>query len=267
MAADLGDDAFELVNTAGRRIRVGPAQLGGKQMSAAEDVQRQVAVTAVVAMEEAPFLLAVQRVVGGIQIEDDLVRCLLVRLDEARDEQRLEGRRIVSDLVIARTVLGVGGMFEPVQGRLARQRLAALAPSAELASQRSQHRVTAQLVVVVQVLVAERDPHDPLHHQRVHGVFDQLRIAPILEAGRHPFGQPQGAIDLAQQQRARIRADLPTVKIHRHLAALNAPRALASSGTLCRHRGFLRGMVKSFSQNNFLILPAAMRLLSVRNAG
>lgn len=26
-------------------------------------------------------------------------------------------------------------------------------------------------------------------------------------------------------------------------------------------------MVKSFSQNNFLIFPAAMRLLSVRNAG
>lgn len=69
------------------------AQLGGQQVPAAEDVQRQVAVTAV-AMEETPFLLAVQRVVGGVQIEDDLVRCLLVRLDEARDEQRLEGRRI-----------------------------------------------------------------------------------------------------------------------------------------------------------------------------
>ncbi len=91
--------------------------LAASRCQAAEDVQRQVAVTAVVAMEEAPFLLAVQRVVGGVQIEDDLVRCLLVRLDEARDEQRLEGRRIVSNLVIARTVLGVGGMFEPVQGR------------------------------------------------------------------------------------------------------------------------------------------------------
>ena len=84
--------------------------------------------------------------------EDDLVRCLLVRLNEARDEQRLEGRRIVSDLVIARTVLGVGGMFEPVQGRLARQRLAALAPSAELTGQRGQYRVTAQLIVIFNLL-------------------------------------------------------------------------------------------------------------------
>jgi hypothetical protein len=209
----------------------------------------------------------VQRVVGGVQIEDDLVRCLLVRLDEARDEQRLEGRRIVSDLVVARTVLGVGGMFEPVQGRLARQRLAALAPSAELASQRGQHRVTAQLVVVVQILVAKRDRHNVLHHQRVHRVLDQLRITPILEAGRHPLGQSQRAIDLAQQQRARIRADLPSVEINRHLAAFNTLRTWTSSGTLCRHRGFLRSMVKSFSQNNFLIFPAAMRLLSVRNAG
>ena len=158
-------------------------------------------------------------------------------------------------------------MFEPVQGRLARQRLAALAPSAELTGQRGQYRVTAQLIVIVQVLVAQRDPHDPLHHQRVHRVFDQLRIAPILEAGRHPFGQPQGAIDLAQQQRTRIRTDLPSVEIHRHLAAINTLRAWADYGTLCRHRGFLRDMVKSLSQNNFLISPAAMHLLSVRNAG
>ena len=40
VAADLGDDALELFNTAGRGIRVGPAQLGGQQVSAAEDEQR-----------------------------------------------------------------------------------------------------------------------------------------------------------------------------------------------------------------------------------
>jgi len=58
-----------------------------------------------------------------------------------------------------------------------------------------------------------------------------------------------------------------TVEIHRHLAPINPPRTLASSGTLCGHRGLLVNMVKSFSQNNFLIFLAAMRILTVRNAG
>ena len=41
-------------------------------MTAAEDVWRQIAVAAVVTMEEAPFLVTVQRVIGGVQIQDDL---------------------------------------------------------------------------------------------------------------------------------------------------------------------------------------------------
>ena len=50
------------------------AQLGRQQVPAAEDVERQVAVAIIIAMEEPAFLLAVQRIVGGIQIEDDLFR-------------------------------------------------------------------------------------------------------------------------------------------------------------------------------------------------
>ena len=38
-------------------------------------------------MEEAAFLVAVQRIVGGIQVEDDLLRRLLVGLQEQLDEQ------------------------------------------------------------------------------------------------------------------------------------------------------------------------------------
>jgi len=39
-------------------------------MAAAEYVKRQVAIAIVVAVEEAAFLMAVQRVVGGVEIED-----------------------------------------------------------------------------------------------------------------------------------------------------------------------------------------------------
>ena len=46
-------------------------------MTAAEDVERQVAVAVGIAVEEAAFLVAVQRVIGGVEIEDDLFRWLL----------------------------------------------------------------------------------------------------------------------------------------------------------------------------------------------
>ena len=45
-------------------------------MLAAEHVERQIAVAVVVAVEEAPFLVAVQRIIGGVEIEDDLLRRL-----------------------------------------------------------------------------------------------------------------------------------------------------------------------------------------------
>ena len=55
-------------------------QLGAQQMLAAEDVQRQIAVIIVVAVEEPPFLVAVQRIVRGIQVQDDLARRLVMGL-------------------------------------------------------------------------------------------------------------------------------------------------------------------------------------------
>ena len=43
-------------------------------MTTAKNVERQVAVATVVAVEEPPFLFPMQRIVGGVEIEDDLLR-------------------------------------------------------------------------------------------------------------------------------------------------------------------------------------------------
>src|SRR5689334_16581979 len=67
-------------------------------MTATEDVQRQIAVTVIVAVEEPAFLVAVQRIVGGVEIEDDLPRRPPMRLQKHIDEQRLDRRRVVADL-------------------------------------------------------------------------------------------------------------------------------------------------------------------------
>ena len=160
--ADLADDARDLLDRAGRGVDVGAAQLGRQQMPAAEDVERQVAVAVVIAVEEAAFLVAVQRIVGGVEIEDDLRRRLAVRIEEQIDEQRLDRRRCRGRSCGSASASGAA-QFQPVQRALAGQRRAVRAPRRELAGQHRQHRVVAQLVVVDQVLVAQRDAEHALH--------------------------------------------------------------------------------------------------------
>lgn len=86
-------------------------------MPATEDVERQVAIAVVIAVEEPPFLVAVQWIIGGVQIEDDLTRRLFaVSLGEHIHEGFLDSRRVVADLVIARRF--GAAQFKPVQGTL-----------------------------------------------------------------------------------------------------------------------------------------------------
>jgi hypothetical protein len=66
---DSPHDRLERLDTPRRGIDVAAAQLRPQQKLAAEDVQWQVAVLAVVAVEEAPLLLPVQRIVCGIEVQ------------------------------------------------------------------------------------------------------------------------------------------------------------------------------------------------------
>ena len=100
-AADLADDARHLLHRAGRGIDVGAPQLGRQQVPATEDVERQVAVAVVIAVEEPALLVPVQRIIGGIEIERDLRRGLGVRIEEQIDEQRLDRAGIGADPGIA----------------------------------------------------------------------------------------------------------------------------------------------------------------------
>jgi hypothetical protein len=67
-------------------------------------------------VEQAAFLMAVQRVVGGVEIEDDLARRHPVCFKEEVDEQALDRRPVMADPMVARG--SDGRMLEPVQGAL-----------------------------------------------------------------------------------------------------------------------------------------------------
>ena len=177
-------------------------ELGRQQMPAAEHIERQVAVAVVVAVEEPSLLVAVQRVVGGVEIEHDLLRRLRVRVEEEVHEQRLDRRAVVGDPAVA-----VGfrrAMLQPVQRALASERRAAPVPRLEPTKHHPEHRVVTQPVVVDQVLVAERDAEHPLPDQRRHLVDHPLRRPAIREAGREALDEPDRPVGRSEQQPAGV---------------------------------------------------------------
>jgi hypothetical protein len=164
LAAELGNGA----PTPFRRpsdVR-GPQQ-GREQVPTTEHVQGQRAVAAVVAVEEPPLLLAMERVIGRVEIEDDRLRWPLVRLQQQIDEQVGAGRRVVSDLVLA--VIGPQRSgFQPVERTLAGERRTIRPLRLELVGEQREHRIVAQLVVVAHVLprVGRSPPEDRRHRAR-----------------------------------------------------------------------------------------------------
>ena len=98
--ADLRDDARDLVPGAIGGILVGASELGGEQVPAGEDVKRQIAIAVVERIEVPPFLLAVDRIVRGIEIDDQPSRRLVVGVGHQRHEQPFDRGRVVRDLVI-----------------------------------------------------------------------------------------------------------------------------------------------------------------------
>lgn len=67
-----------------------------------------------------------------------------------------------------------------------------------LARQHRQQRILPQLIVVVEIFVAQREAVDSLPDQLAHGVLDQRRLPVIAETGRK-LAQDAGALlDRAQ---------------------------------------------------------------------
>ena len=189
-------------------------------------------------MEEAALLMAVQRVVGGVEIEDDLLRRAAMGLNEQVDQQPLDHRPIVADLVVAGRRRPA--QFEPVQRRLARHRRAILAAGFELAGEDRHHRVMAELIVVDQVFIAERQSEHPLADQRLDLVLNQLWAARVTEAGREAIDEADRPVSRAKQHRAGIRSDASAVKSRHHRTSFNGYKSKQIRDTLCLHQGARR---------------------------
>lgn len=161
-----GADPSELLDGSVGSITVDPAQLCGKQIAAAEHVQRQIATAVVEGAEGSALLLPVDGIVRRIHVERQTLRRFLPRLDEKLQKHAGDGLRLVAEPAAA-AGRADGEQLNPVERRLAGQRRTFLAPGRELAGERGEHWIVLQPVVVVKIIVAAREAEDALAEQRL----------------------------------------------------------------------------------------------------
>ena len=157
-------------------------------------------------MEEPALLMAVQRIVGGVEVEHDLGRRLVMGLQEQIHEQSFDRLCIVADLVIARRFPDAA-VLQPVQRGFAGKHRTVFPFRRQALREKCKHRIMAKRVVVVDVLVSQGDCPDALPDQRAYAVNRQIRIAAIDEAGGNPVEQADRSVHVAKQQGAGIRRD------------------------------------------------------------
>ena len=244
------DDARNLLLGAVGRILVGGPELGGQQMSTGEDVKRQIAIAVIVAVEVPALLLAVDRIVRGVQIDDHARGALEIGLHTQRHEQRRNRSLVVADLVIG-IAADLGGVLQPVERRLAGERRAVRPLGRELSRQRLQHRIVPQMIVIVDVLVAQGNAEDALADERRHRVQQSVRIAAVLEAVRQSLNQADRSVRGPEQQPAGVRGDLAAVERAHNPAALRGSEIKRILATVCVHRGRSPLSEKSLLHNNY----------------
>jgi hypothetical protein len=272
---DATHDADQVLERPRRRVDVRRPQQGQQRMVAAEDIQRQIAVRVVIAVKEAAELMAMQRVVGGIHIQDHARRRHHVLLQEGLHQKGLQGVQVGHNLFVAAG--GVGphrGEFEAVERTLARQRFAAVALAQALAAlgivlgdQHGHEGVMPQLVVVVEIFVAQAQTEDALLDQFGQGVFDEVRVAAICETAGKLFDKTKLGFDLPQQQSARIGGDLAAIKATHHRARTQVLEKQLRLPTLCHSKTAPSLRRNAFDTQTFTSRRAVLFLLSVRNAG
>jgi hypothetical protein len=168
-----------------------------------------------------------------------------MRIQKEIDQEPLDAGLIVVDPVV------LGGMplrrvLQAVQRALPGDRRAVRTKRRQLAGEHGEGRVMTQFVVVVQILVAERQGEDALPDQRLDPMFDQARVAPVEEASGEAAHQVEAAIELPQQKRAGIRGDRPAIETRDHGTAFDGFKLEQLPGTLCLHRGILSASDNSF---------------------
>ena len=129
---DLPDNPLHLFRRSRRRVLIRCPQPRTQQMLAGKNIQRQVALLVVIAVEKPALLPAVQGQIRHVQIQHDAVRRFLVSFQKHLHQQRVDRLLPAVDFLVSAWLLAA--QLNPIQRALARQRrLARLALAARTA--------------------------------------------------------------------------------------------------------------------------------------
>ena len=102
-----------------------------------------------------------------------------------------------------------------------------------LLHQRRDQRIVTELIMVVQILVAQRQSHHSLADQAPQRVFHQQRVPIIAKARRELSQQTRPPLDLPQQQPAAVGTELPAIKTSHDLTLSHPLETQLFNATLC----------------------------------
>ena len=90
--------------------------------------------------------------------------------------------------------------------------------------------------MVVEVLVAQAQPQHPLFDQRLHRVFDSIRVSIVGEAFAQTTQNPGPLLHFAQEHATGVGGDLAAVEPAHDVPSVQALKSELCSGTLCGHK-------------------------------
>ena len=157
-------------------------------------------------IEERELLMTMHAIERVVDVEPDRPGRPIKAGAEEIDHRRHHPR----NLDLSRRVL------EPRHGRLRAQRRAAPRQSPH---RHLEHRVGAQAVAIVGVLIARRDQQHPPTQHLHHFMVDAPGVAPIDKTVRQPLGDTEASFHISQHQHAAIRGQQAAVEGHAHFLA------------------------------------------------
>jgi len=153
--------------------------------------QQTETVAFVVPVKKMAQLIAMQGVVGGVEVQDDLLGRLVVHLQIHVDEEPLDVAVTGNDLLVSTRFVGTDRrQLQTIQRVATCQCLTSITFASTFATgqivsprQQCHQRIVPEFVTIVEVFVAKRNAHHALGEQLFDRVFDQFQVAMVTKTG------------------------------------------------------------------------------------
>ena len=156
-------------------------------------------------IEQAQLLAAVNRIERVVDIQHDPLGNLGIGLAVEVDHGAPHAQQRA----------GVGQVLQPRDRRLRTQ----FAIRRRQIERHLEHRIAAQRIGVVAVLIARRDHQQAKANDVGYRMRDMVGSARVLDAGGHALGDAKAALDLAQSQNTAVRRQLAAVEFDHDILA------------------------------------------------